>query len=192
MYDKPRHTKEDCNKTRGHLFDHFAEAPIWVGGDPKSCEVSSTAIVISKPRRQTALAQHSITSRILLSQRYPEILWYSSSAILPTPQSLRYICNKDKFLKWKISDKLSRPCLTKCVSSAEKAVGKTASWTVCQSALRRAPQNDSLLCSAWKAKVAKVQSEMTHFTFIFPPRLLCTPHWLMFLCQAIWLTVACW
>lgn len=68
---------------------------------------------------------------------------------------------------------------------ADRAVGKTASWTFCQSAPRRAPQNDSLLCSEWKAKVTKVESEMTHFTLIFPPRLLCTPHWLMLLCEAI-------
>lgn len=69
---------------------------------------------------------------------------------------------------------------------ADKALGKSASWTVCQSAPRRAPHNDSRLCSERKQKVAEVQSEMTHFTLVSLPGVRgALPHWLMSSCQAI-------
>lgn len=52
---------------------------------------------------------------------------------------------------------------------ADEALGETASRTFCQSAPRRAPQNDSLLCRGWKGKVAKVRSDSFH-TLVPPPR----------------------
>ena len=66
---------------------------------------------------------------------------------------------------------------------ADEALGEAASRTFCQSAPRRAPQNDSLLCRGWKGKVAKVKSDSFHT--LSPPR-SCA------LCRAIWLTVALW
>lgn len=100
-----------------------------------------------------------------------------------------HVYDRDSFLKWKLSDKLSRPCLS---DPADKAVGKTASWTVCQSAPRRAPSEWLTALQQMESKSGKSAKWNESFHTHFPPRLLRTPHWLRFLCQAIWLTVAWW